>query len=61
MITIEKAIEIIELNIKEAGKSMPPDVRDALNLSVEAMKRIDRQRHLTVPTPQPPLPGETII
>ncbi len=61
MITLEKAIEVLELNLNEAGKKMPPDVRDALSLSVEAMKRIRRQRSLTIPIPQPPLPGETMV
>lgn len=61
MITIKKAIEILELNLKGAGKSMPPDVKDSLSLGVEAMKRIDSQRHLTIGITQPPLPGEYII
>ncbi len=61
MITIEKAIEVLELNLKEAGNKMPLDVRDALSLSMEAMKRIRRQRSLTIPINQPPLPGETMV
>lgn len=61
MITIEKAIEILELNLKEAGKNMAPDVKDSLTLGIEAMKRIDRQRKLTIPINQPPLPGEKLI
>lgn len=61
MITIEKAIEILELNSKEAGKKMPPDVLSAVNLGIEAMKRIDRQRNLRLAIHQPPLPGENII
>lgn len=38
--TIPKAIEIIDLNLKEAGDKMPPDVKDALELSKEALKRL---------------------
>jgi len=37
---LEKAKEIVELNIKEAGNKMPPDCRDALKLENEATKRI---------------------
>lgn len=33
-----KAMEILELNILEAGKKMPPDVKTALELHIEAMK-----------------------
>ncbi|GAI62189.1 unnamed protein product, partial [marine sediment metagenome] len=35
---LPKAIEIGELNIKEAGRKMPPDTLDALKLLVEAGK-----------------------
>jgi len=58
MITLEKAIEVLELNLNEAGKKMPPDVKDSLSLGVEAMKRIRRQRSQTIPINQPLLPGE---
>lgn len=59
MITLKKAIEIGELNIKEAGKKMPPDTLDALKLLVEAAKaRKTRQEHLT-PLLRQLLPGET--
>ena len=36
---LEKAIEILELNLKEAGKSMPPDVKEALELAISDMKK----------------------
>jgi len=39
-IKILKALEIIDLNIKEAGKSMPPDVKEALTLAMEALDLI---------------------
>lgn len=38
--TADKAKEIIDLNIKEAGKKMPPDVKDALQLSSENLERL---------------------
>ena len=37
--TIEKAIEIIERDVKGAGKTMPHDCQDALNLGIEALHR----------------------
>ncbi|MBA7577013.1 hypothetical protein ES708_18859 [subsurface metagenome] len=37
---LEKAKEIIDHNIKEAGNKMPPDVKMALQLSSEADARI---------------------
>lgn len=40
MITLKKAIEILDLNLKEAGGKMPPDVKEALQLSREALKRL---------------------
>ncbi len=38
--TADKAKEIIDLNITEAGKNMPPDVKDALQLSSENFERL---------------------
>jgi len=37
-ITMKKAVEILELNVKEGSKKMPPDVRDALSLAISNMK-----------------------
>lgn len=37
---LPKAKEIIDLNIKEAGKKMPPDVRKALTLGSQALSSI---------------------
>lgn len=36
-IKMDKAIEILELNIREAHKSMPPDLKDSLNLALSNM------------------------
>lgn len=36
---LKKAIEIQRLNIKEAGKKMPPDVLTALLISTHSMER----------------------
>jgi len=39
-ITMTKAIEILNLNLKEAGIKMPRDTRDALNLAINCMHTI---------------------
>jgi len=39
-ITISKAVEIIDLNVKEAGSKMPRDTREALLLAINALKTI---------------------
>ena len=57
--TISKAIEILELNLKETGKRMPGDCRDALLMAVEALKRTHRARQTGLPIPYAYLPGET--
>jgi hypothetical protein len=44
-IKLSKAIEILDLNAKEAGKKMPEDVRDSLNLAVNCMKTVQYIRH----------------
>lgn len=49
MIKLSKAIEIIDLNLKEAGKNMPPDVKATMIVSRSALKRFQtfRQGHRT--------------
>lgn len=41
---LSKAKEIIDLNIKEAGKKMPPDVKTALTIGSEAIGAIIQWR-----------------
>jgi len=36
-IKMTKALEILELNVKEGHKKMPPDVKDSLNLAISTM------------------------
>jgi len=55
---LNKAIEIVELNIKEAGKKMPPDCLAALKLENEAAKRIVDARWGYTHEIIAPLPGE---
>lgn len=57
--TLPKAIEIMELNLKEAGSKMPPDCRDAVQLSINTMKwrkEVEEKRWLGYLVP---LPGQT--
>jgi len=42
--TLLKAAEILELNIKEAGSKIPPDVKEAVIYGKEAIERIDYGR-----------------
>jgi hypothetical protein len=39
-ISLNKAVEILELNIKEAGTKMPRDTRDALSLALSSMHTV---------------------
>lgn len=41
---LEKAIEILELNIKSVGTKMPTDTLQAVKLLVEAGKRVKAHR-----------------
>lgn len=54
-----KAIQIGALNIREAGKHMPPDTLTALKLLVEAADLIIRCRKAPFPVHSELLPGET--
>ncbi|MBA7692207.1 hypothetical protein ES703_100770 [subsurface metagenome] len=56
---LEKANQIIILNIKEAGKKMPPDVKDALTLGSEAIERELAKRSQLAGLVIAPLPSET--
>jgi hypothetical protein len=39
-ITLKKAAEILDLNLKEAGSKMPRDTRDALLLAINSLKTV---------------------
>jgi len=56
---LTKAIEILDLNIKEAGKKMPADTLDSLKLGVEALTVIGYLRNAERPIRPPLLSGET--
>lgn len=57
--TLTKAIEIMELNVKEAGSIMPPDTLEALKLHIEAAKHFKDRRVLGCREVDFLLPGET--
>lgn len=61
MITLKKAIEILDLNIHEAHKNIPPDVLDALKLMVEAGKCLQHGRLIGQHFDPELLPGETLV
>lgn len=56
---LPKAIEIVELNIKEAGPKMPPDCLAALKLCCGAAKRVNAIREWGDEPAGELLPGET--
>jgi len=56
---IEKAIEILSLNVKEAGRKMPSDTLTALKLGIAALKRVEENRLPVRPYLGQPLAGET--
>ncbi len=56
---IEKAIEILALNLEEVGASMPPDCREALHLGIEALKQVEESRFEPSTWEPRLLPGET--
>ena len=58
---ISKAIELLQDETKPHQLKYHIDLYDAMKLAIEALKRIDRQRHNTIPINQPPLPGEDIV
>ena len=56
---LPKAIEILELNLRVAGKAMPPDTQEALKLGIEAQHFIIENRHKCSRSVFTLLPGET--
>ena len=49
-ITLRKAIEILDLNIREANPKMPPDCEASVWCGIEALQReLKRREYLTAP------------
>lgn len=57
---LDKAIELLELNVKLAGRKMPPDTLAALQLGIEALKEIQHLHESQVLHADELLPGETL-
>lgn len=57
---INKAFEILQLNIKEAGKKMPPDTLTALKMANSALHRILTMRSYNIDQALFLLKGESI-
>lgn len=56
---LSKAKEILELNVNEAGLSMPHDTLAAVKLSIEAITRLVHARKWSTRSIFELLPGET--
>lgn len=59
--TADKAIELNKESIQSLAKNKFQDHADAVKMGNEALLRINRQRGLTIPYIQPPLPGEDMV
>lgn len=55
---LDKAIEILQLNLNTANVNMPHDCRDAIKLGIEALKRCQEIKNYTPKDTYCPLPGE---
>jgi len=56
---LEKAIEILQMDIDNPGCIAIENVNEAEQIGIEAMKRIHAERYLYPPTMDKLLPGET--
>lgn len=56
---LDKAKEILNLNLKEAGHKMPADCRDAVMLGIEAINRVQQYRLYPEFRNSALLPGES--
>lgn len=52
-ICIVKAVEILTLNVREAGSKMPPDVKDSVELGVKALVHILDEHDGKIPEHDP--------
>lgn len=57
-LTLLKAAEILNFNVKEAGDKMPPDVKEAVIKGGEALMRLDQGRKSGIAWAQKLLPSE---
>ncbi|GAI28144.1 unnamed protein product [marine sediment metagenome] len=59
MITIEKAIKLLQMDLDNPGSVDIMDLNKAQKLSIEALKLVGVLRSLVPLMSLPPLPGET--
>ncbi|MBA7700056.1 hypothetical protein ES703_108762 [subsurface metagenome] len=57
--TLEKATEILADSAYNGSTTFNSNFRDALKLGIEALKRLQENRHYAPPQIPRPLPGET--
>jgi len=57
-ITMTKALEILDLNLVEAGPKMPADVKASIALACQALRTIQTYRRVYFPMIQDLLIGE---
>ncbi len=58
-VKVIKAIELLELNIPKGKSEMPADIKEALQLGIEALKKHRDHDYRTYAQFNNPLPGET--
>ena len=59
--TLEKAIELVQLHIGTSVYTRDPDLRQALKLCIEAGKRVQWHKEQHASGYYEPLPGETEV
>jgi len=55
---LSKALEILTLNVKEAGKKMPPDTLEALKKAIECTTYCIQVRRFPHEADNIPIPGD---
>jgi hypothetical protein len=56
-----RSLQIIQINVNDAGKQMPPDVKTALLMGISAISRVLSMRSYNISQAKLPLAGETSI
>jgi len=57
--TLSKAMEILQQQVRLTSPNLEPDLIDALRLGIHALFRQSNRYYLTFPHMREPLPGET--
>ncbi|HUV53500.1 MAG TPA: hypothetical protein VMW64_10580 [Dehalococcoidia bacterium] len=56
---LDKAIELLNLDLQYHTQDQKPDLNDAIKLGIEALKQLQGLHKLPHGSPLPPLAGET--